>query len=898
MGYGSSLMTVRRVAPRVKANRVVYQRSGLSEWYANGPLGLEQGFTVARAPAGHASGPLTLTIALSGDTRAALARGGESINLNRAGRTALRYAGLSASDARGRTLHSWLALDGRLLLVHVDASGARYPLQIDPFVQQGGKLTGEKESGDGWFGYSVALSSNGNTALIGGPFDAEVTGAVWVFTRSGSAWNQQAELTGGGEQTGAGDFGESVALSSDGNTALIGGIEDNGFVGAAWVFTRASEKWTQQGSKLTGTGESGKGHFGSSVALSSDGNTALIGGSNDNSETGAAWVFTRSAEKWTQQGGKLTGKKAESGAGEFGESLALSSDGNTALIGGPGDNIFVGAAWVFTRSSEKWTEQGGKLTGGEEIPDAEFGQRVALSGDGNTALIGGGSDNSRVGAAWVFTRSSEEWTQQGSKLTGAEETGKGYFGGSVALSSNGNTALIGGPGDNGERGATWVFARSAGKWTQQGAKLTGSGEAVGSVFGGSVALSEDGNTALTGGSLDNAVGAAWVFANSVPPTVETGSASEVTTVTATANATVNPEGLEVSKCEFEYGTTEAYGQIESCSVLPGSGESAVSVSAPLIKLVADTTYHFRISATNAASTSLGVDHTFTTLETFKTGTTKEPTMPAEAKDEGLSVRATEGTGSVTVGAYGPDIAGPPLAGGKGVYFQVYHSEEASFKTIEYKDCELGGAKAIWWDNPTTGWEPIAKPTAVYTASPEPCVTVTATESTTPSIAQLSDPRHVGGPGGTQEIGQCREAKKALFSERSCATPDVKNGKGKGKWEWYTPPLCYALKHGHWGTGCDSEVFKENKKKERKYKGSFEKGASGFTGTGRRRHGRSDGPDAERKSGYPQLRKKHGRRRAGECRRFKRDAHLQRLQARRGGMRQRRRAGGQDRNQQA
>ena len=115
-----------------------------------------------------------------------------------------------------------------------------------------------------------------------------------MFTRSGSTWTQQeSKLTGGGE-IGAGFFGGGVALSSDGNTALIGGANDNGAVGAAWVFTRSGSTWTQQGVKLTGGGEIGAGFFGGGVALSSDGNTALIGAENDNGKVGAAWAFTRS----------------------------------------------------------------------------------------------------------------------------------------------------------------------------------------------------------------------------------------------------------------------------------------------------------------------------------------------------------------------------------------------------------------------------------------------------------------------------------------------------------------------------------------------------------------------------------------------------------------------------
>src|SRR4029077_12561747 len=122
------------------------------------------------------------------------------------------------------------------------------------------------------------------------------------------------------------------------------------------------------------------------------------------------WVFARSGSTWTQQGSKLTAN-GENGRARLGRSAAVSSDGSTALIGGPGDNSYLGAAWVFTRSGSTWVQQGSKLTGGGEVGQGEFGSAVALSADGNTALIGAPHDNG-VGAAWVFTRSGAIWTQQ------------------------------------------------------------------------------------------------------------------------------------------------------------------------------------------------------------------------------------------------------------------------------------------------------------------------------------------------------------------------------------------------------------------------------------------------------------------------------------------------------
>jgi len=381
----------------------------------------------------------------------------------------------------------------------------------DTLVPQGPKLTsGEASQGD--FGRSVALSSDGSTALIGGPHAGGEAGAAWVFTRSGSTWTQQMMLTGAGEEIGAGHFGNSVALSADGNTAVIGALTDDNGLGAVWVFTRSGATWTPQ-AKLTGGGESGAGRFGASVALSADGETVVVGAPYDDRDLGAIWVFTRSGSTWTQQGEKLTGTE-EAGEGELGRGVALSADGDTAMAGGPHDGGDVGAAWVFSRSGSTWTQQGGKLTGGEEAGEALFGRDLALSENGDTALVGGPHDNGKIGAAWVFTRSGSTWTPHGEKLVASSgEVGAGELGASVAISADGETALTGGPRDEGYAGAAWVFAHAGSSWAQQAAKLTGAEGNGKSWFGSGVALSAAGDTALIGGVHDGGyVGAAWAFA--------------------------------------------------------------------------------------------------------------------------------------------------------------------------------------------------------------------------------------------------------------------------------------------------------------------------------------------------------------------------------------------------
>jgi FG-GAP repeat len=201
--------------------------------------------------------------------------------------------------------------------------------------------------------------------------------------------------------------------------------------------------------------------------------------------------------QFSQQGPKLVGTEVGGPAIAYqGQSVALSSDGSTAIVGGPDDDRFGngsgGAVWVFTRSNGVWTQQGSKLVANDSVGPAFQGWSVALSADGNTAVVGGDGDNSNIGAAWVYTRSGGVWTQQGSKLVGTGTVGtRALQGQSVALSADGNTAIVGGPFDNydsnsGGIGAAWVFTNSGGVWTQQGSKLVGSGAVGGAVQGSSV----------------------------------------------------------------------------------------------------------------------------------------------------------------------------------------------------------------------------------------------------------------------------------------------------------------------------------------------------------------------------------------------------------------------------
>jgi PKD repeat protein len=231
-------------------------------------------------------------------------------------------------------------------------------------------------------------------------------------------------------------------------------------------------QFVQQGSKLVGSGATGAAFQGSAVAVSADGNTAVVGGYLDNNGAGGAWIFTRENGVWTQQGGELVGTGA-SGDASQGWSVAISGDGNTVLVGGPADDSGIGAAWVFGRSGTSWSQLGNKLVGSKADGHANQGTSVALSADGSVAAIGGPSDNTSVGAAWVFKRSGSTWSQDGGRLVGTGAVGTSRQGTSVALSGDGSTLVVGGPGDNNGSGATWVYTPSGSSWAQQGTKLVG-----------------------------------------------------------------------------------------------------------------------------------------------------------------------------------------------------------------------------------------------------------------------------------------------------------------------------------------------------------------------------------------------------------------------------------------
>lgn len=369
-----------------------------------------------------------------------------------------------------------------------------------------------------FFGFSVAIA--GDIAVVGAQGDDEngdESGAAYVFTRSDAGWSQEAKLTANDAEAGD-QFGGSIALF--GETILVGARrdDDNGDEsGAAYLFTRYESDWIQQAKLTAADGEAGA-EFGRSVALSDD--TVIIGAARDDEkgeDSGSVYVFTRSGTNWSQLA-KLTA--ADGAKGDvFGISVAL--DGDTALIGADldddkGENS--GSVYVYTRSKGTWSQQA-KLTAADAGNVDIFGVRVAISGD--TALIAARRDDDDVngvdsGSAYVFIRSGTSWTQQ-AKLTANDAEAGDLFGFNVAL--YGDTGIVTAAMDDDKgpnSGAAYVFTRSGSDWSQQ-TKLTAADGAADDVFGWSVSLS--GNTAMIGAptsifELPGGPGSAYIFQRS------------------------------------------------------------------------------------------------------------------------------------------------------------------------------------------------------------------------------------------------------------------------------------------------------------------------------------------------------------------------------------------------
>ncbi len=292
--------------------------------------------------------------------------------------------------------------------------------------------------------------------------------------------------------------------------------------------------------------------FGGAVALSADGNTLAVGAVNEDSaakgvnpapakgkaaaaaNSGAVYVYTRDAKGWKQQAYVKASNTAEGAL--FGNALSLSNDGSVLAVGSTGEGSSAtgvngnqndtsmsgaGAVYVFARSGANWSQQAyvkPSNTGGPDV-GYQFGYAVSLSSDGGTLAVSQTSDPSNAtgingdqtnkdapdsGAVFVFTHRGDTWAQQAYVKPWNTTTRGVLFGYSVGLSGNGDTLAVGTYDEDGGEGAVYVFTRKGTTWAQQ-TRLTASNAERGDSLGCSIAISDDGNTIVSGAFDEDAI---------------------------------------------------------------------------------------------------------------------------------------------------------------------------------------------------------------------------------------------------------------------------------------------------------------------------------------------------------------------------------------------------------
>lgn len=596
-GYGRrALFSMPAVSPMVSVNRVTYRWPGVSEWFANGPLGLEQGFTVARAPRTNSS-PLTLAVGLTGNLTPRL-RGG-AVTLTGHG-TSMSYGGLVATDARGHTLRSWMTLAGGRILIHVSDAGAEYPVRIDPFLQQG-ELNGSSAN---YFGSAVAVS--GNMLFVGAPNEMVTghtdAGAVHVFAMGANGWadaTQTAVITDTPVST-DGWFGAAVAAS--GNTLAVGEPYAGSGKGAVVVYTEPADGWASTEpptATLTASAATSNANVGGSLAVSGD--TILAGAPGESSGTGAGYIFTMPGTGWTTTGAPdatLTASDSVSSL-ELGFSAALSD--NTAVLG-TYDGATLGRAYVYSEPGGGWTShtQTAELTDGNDGTNDRFGYSVAVDAD----TIAVGVPNSPTSHVDVYVAPSGTWSTTAAPtavlaLSSSLATAPA-LGDSVAVS--GNTIVAGAPqqdvGSSGQQGAVYSFLMPGGGWhsgTQAQELTAGDGatnDGLGYDFGpnAETSLAISGDEIFAGArSHSSNAGAVYVFTRPGP----------TATITTPVSGAVYAQGQSVGS---DYGCADA---------VDGSGLASCTGS---------------VSSGAAIDTSPVGAHTFTVTATDNAGVATEQSV--------------------------------------------------------------------------------------------------------------------------------------------------------------------------------------------------------------------------------------------------------------------------------
>ena len=311
------------------------------------------------------------------------------------------------------------------------------------------------------FGYSFDFSDDSSVIALGGTTDDDYIGAVWVFRRISSSYVQMQPKLVANDYSGKRiQQGWSIACDDACNTIVVGGPEDDDYVGATWVFIKlANGSYVQDGPKLVGMNYVGAAEQGQTVAVNYDGTFLLTTGSFDNQNTGAMWAFQKlsGSSKWVQQGEKIVPQNPVKNQ-QFGYSLSMNAYGNLVAIGGP--TAGSSSVWIYEKNliSFTWSEKT-KLVpyDWESYNDDYFGSALALARSGNVVAVGGLRADNYTGAVWIFAFNGSSWTQC-CKLQATDASSQSEQGSWVSVNAYGTNLVITAQDNNRMNGAFWEYS--------------------------------------------------------------------------------------------------------------------------------------------------------------------------------------------------------------------------------------------------------------------------------------------------------------------------------------------------------------------------------------------------------------------------------------------------------
>jgi hypothetical protein len=622
VGRGNSLEPAPAVKPVAQANRVSYSRAGLVEWYANGPVGLEQGLTLRAPPATQAGSSDALSFSFTLGGAAAQLQGGQLVFKSAGGSTILRYGGLIATDADGKVLPTHLQLDGRRLTIRVDDRGARYPVTVDPLMQVA-TLKGTDPAQGFTFGFRTAVS--GSTLVVGDSGSFENTGAdsgagaVYVFTAPSSNWAQATEVATLTASVGdpSSGLGFSVAISGTGSTqTIVAGAPDTSvggqaLAGAVYEFTEPSGGWHSmtQTAYLTAATPAQVAQLGYSVVLS--GSTVLAGepgvGNSTQNGIGAVLIFNEPGASWHDENEEGALTPSDTNPDGLGFSLALS--GQTLVAGAPGSGTSQqGGAYVFNQSGSSWTS--GTEAAVLSIPSGasstgQLGYSVATDGTTVVADAPFQTIASAVlaGQVYVYSKSGSTWistTTPTAVLTEATPASHDLFGLHIAVAPLGSPAVETIYAGTGDGNGVYSFAEPPSGWKTASAPAV-AGLQTASAFSLSLVggdLFEGVDNSKYGTSPVPAVGQVNVF-NAAGPTGPTGKPvnTGLPVISGTAKA---GKSLSCSNGSWtQTPTSFAYGWGLSGTPIQGASKNTFTVA----KIDEGLTLTCNVTASNAIGKS-------------------------------------------------------------------------------------------------------------------------------------------------------------------------------------------------------------------------------------------------------------------------------------------------------